>query len=152
LIEAPVETVWELLGNPRRHPEWWPRIVEIDGQPYEQGDEYVQITSGPMGNAETRWLLEHKDDLREIKLRCQLTGTYADWHLTGAQGGTFVDLEMGMDPTAFKYRVFDLTVGSRFFRKWAEESIDALCEVAKSDAAASGTQPVLADRDASEPH
>jgi hypothetical protein len=138
LIEAPVETVWDLLGNPSRHPEWWPRVIEIDGERYEEGDEYVQITRGPMGSDETRWLVEHRDDLRGIRLRCQLTGTYADWHLTGAQGGTFVELEMGMDPKRLGYRVFDLTIGSRYFRKWAEESIDALGDVAKSDPAPAG--------------
>jgi Polyketide cyclase / dehydrase and lipid transport len=128
LIEAPVDSIWDLIGDPRRHPEWWPRIIEIDGQRFDQGDEYVQVTRGAMGSGESRWLVEEKDDLREIHLRCQLTGTYARWHLTGAQGGTFVDLEMGMQPTGLSYKIFDSTVGPRFFRRWADQSLDALGE------------------------
>ena len=29
LIEVPVETLWELVGDVRRHPEWWPRIIDV---------------------------------------------------------------------------------------------------------------------------
>jgi uncharacterized protein YndB with AHSA1/START domain len=25
-IDAPVERVWELVGDPNRHPEWWPEM------------------------------------------------------------------------------------------------------------------------------
>jgi uncharacterized protein YndB with AHSA1/START domain len=136
LIDAPVESIWDLVGNPKRHPEWWPRVVEVEGERFEQGDEYVQVTKGPVGTAETRFLVERMDDLREVMLRCQLTGTYAHWTLTGAQGGTFVDLEMGMDPKSLGNKVFDATVGPRYFKRWAEESIDAL-EGAASPASSS---------------
>jgi hypothetical protein len=126
LIDAPVDSIWDLVGNPVRHPEWWPRVVQVEGERFEQGDEYVQVTKGPVGSAETRFLVERMDELREVMLRCQLTGTYAHWTLTGAQGGTFVDLEMGMDPKSLGNKVFDATLGPRYFKRWAEESIDAL--------------------------
>ena len=126
LIDAPVDSIWELIGDPRRHPEWWPRIIEIDGERFEAGDEYVQVTRGAVGSGESRWLVEQKDDLREIHLRCQLTGTFARWHLTGAQGGTFVDLEMGMEPIGLGSKVFDSVLGPRYFRRWADQSLDAL--------------------------
>jgi hypothetical protein len=138
LIEAPVDSIWDLIGDPRRHPEWWPRIIEIDGQRFDQGDEYVQVTRGAMGSGESRWLVEEKNDLREIHLRCQLTGTYARWHLTGAQGGTFVDLEMGMEPVGLSYKIFDSTVGPRFFRRWADQSLDALGDACVASGFASG--------------
>ena len=136
LIDAPVESIWDLVGNPARHPEWWPRVVQVEGERFEQGDEYVQVTKGPVGSAETRFLVERMDELREVMLRCQLTGTYAHWTLTGAQGGTFVDLEMGMDAKSLGNKVFDATLGPRYFKRWAEESIDAL-----EGAACSGTAP-----------
>jgi hypothetical protein len=136
LIEAPVESVWELVGNPNRHPEWWPRVIEVRGQRFEEGDEYVQVTRGPVGTDETTFLVERIDDLREIRMRCELTGTYAHWLLTAAQGGTFVDLEMGMQPTALPHRVFDVALGQRYFRRWAERSIEALGEAARA-----GRQP-----------
>src|SRR5688572_15002558 len=128
MIDAPVEAVWRLVGDPRRHPEWWPRIVEVDGRRFEQGDEYALVERGKRRSTEATWLIEHKDDLREIHLRCLLTGTYARWHMTGAQGGTFVELEMGMDPAGLQYKIFDSTVGPRYFRRWAEQSLDALAD------------------------
>jgi uncharacterized protein YndB with AHSA1/START domain len=126
MIDAPVESIWDLVGNPARHPEWWPRVIEVRGEHFDEGDEYVQVTRGPVGTDETRFLVERRDDLREVMLRCQLTGTYAQWTLTGAQGGTFVDLEMGMDPKALQHKVFDVALGRRYFKRWAEESIDGL--------------------------
>jgi hypothetical protein len=138
LLEAPVDSIWELIGNPSRHPEWWPRVIEVQGKRFDQGDEYVQVTQGPVGSAETKFLVERIDDLREIRLRCQLTGTYAHWVLTGAQGGTFVDLEMGMDPKALSYKLFDSTLGPRFFRRWADQSLEALSEASCSSSSAGG--------------
>src|SRR5438093_11630366 len=91
LIEAPVESIWELGGDPLRHPRWWPRVIEVRGDRFQQGDEYVQVTRSPTGRAETRFLVEQVDDIREIHPRCTDTGTYARWLLSGAQGGTFVD-------------------------------------------------------------
>ena len=139
VIDAPVEAIWELVGDPRRHPEWWPKIIEIDGRRFDQGDEYVLVARGGLGGStEAKWLIEQKDDLREIHLRCQLTGTYARWHMTGAQGCTFVDLEMGMDPTGLSYKVFDSTLGPRYFRRWADQSLDALGEASTASDAGGG--------------
>src|SRR3954453_2750631 len=63
-LEAPLEAVWELIGlpahlhqahweappegggeliaPPRRYPEWWPRVIEVRGERFEEGDEYAQ--------------------------------------------------------------------------------------------------------------
>jgi uncharacterized protein YndB with AHSA1/START domain len=126
LIEAPVESIWELVGNPARHPEWWPRVIEVKGQRFERGDEYAQVTKAATGRIETRFVIERREDLREIRLHCTHTHAYADWVLTSAQGGTFVDLEMGMQPGKLTDRVFDATLGSMYFRRWAEQSLDGL--------------------------
>lgn len=132
LLDAPPDEVWNLVGNPSRYPEWWPRVIEVQGERFEEGDEYVQVTRDPRaGNARTSFLIERARDLQEIRMSCQATGTYAHWLLTPAQGGTFVELEMGMDPKRLGDRVFDLTQGRRFFRKWSEQSLDALEEAAR---------------------
>ena len=55
--------------------------------------------------------------------------------LTEAQGGTFVDGEMGMDPADFGYRVFDLVAGRRYFSSWMAQTLVALDEAARSAAA-----------------
>jgi hypothetical protein len=125
-LEAPLEVVWGLVGTPSRHPEWWPRVVEVRGERFEQGDEYAQVTTNLTGRIQTSFLVERRDDLREIRMRCQLTGTYADWLLTPAQGGTFVELEMGMQPRRLGDRIFDQAAGRPYFRRWANQSLEAL--------------------------
>jgi Polyketide cyclase / dehydrase and lipid transport len=126
-LDAPLEAVWELVGTPRRYPEWWPRVIEVRGERFEEGDEFVQVTKEPAAGAvESSFLLERRDDLREIRMSCQLTGAYAHWLLTPAQGGTFVDLEMGMQPRRIGDRLFDATLGRRYFRSWSEQSLEAL--------------------------
>jgi Polyketide cyclase / dehydrase and lipid transport len=125
-LDAPVEAVWNLVGIPARYPEWWPRVIEVRGERFEQGDEYAQVTKDPFGRSETNFLLERCHELREIRMACQLTGMYAHWRLTAAQGGTFVDLEMGMQPKRVSDRVVDGTIGRIYFRRWADDSLDGL--------------------------
>jgi hypothetical protein len=132
-LDAPLEVVWEFVGSPRRYPEWWPRIIEVRGERFEEGDEYVQVTKDMVGSAETSFLLERREDLREIRMSCQLTGAYAHWSLTPAQGGTFVDLEMGMQPKRLGDRIFDTALGTRYFRRWSEQSLKALGERASRE-------------------
>lgn len=126
-LEASLEDVWDLVGSPNRYPEWWPRVVEVRGQRFEEGDEYAQVTEDPVGGkSETNFLLERREDLREIRMSCDLTGMYADWLLTSAQGGTFVELEMGMQPKRMGDRVFDKTLGNSYFRRWSSQSLEGL--------------------------
>jgi Polyketide cyclase / dehydrase and lipid transport len=140
-LDAALEEVWELVGTPTRHPEWWPRVVEVLGERFDQGDEYAQVTKRPgRGTVTTNFLVERREDLREVRMSCQQTGMYADWTLTPAQGGTFVELEMGMLPRGFGNRVFDLTLAAPYFRRWASESIDGLRSALERASAISSTQ------------
>ncbi len=129
-LEAPLEVVWGLVGTPSRYPEWWPRIIEVRGERFEQGDEYAQVTQSPGGKVESNFLLERRDNLRSIRMSCELTGTYAEWLLTPAQGGTFVELEIGMQPRRLGDRVFNLAAGKSYYRRWASQSLDGLREAA----------------------
>jgi hypothetical protein len=139
-LDAPLRAVWSLVGAPSRYPEWWPRVVEVGGDRFEEGDEYVQVTRDPGGkNVQTNFLVERRDDLREIRMSCQLSGTYAHWFLTSAQGGTFVELELGMQPRRLGDRLFDMTLARRFFRNWSEQSLDALGEAARQERERAGT-------------
>ena len=132
--DASVEDGLSLVGVPKRYPEWWPRVIEVRGERFEQGDEYVQVTRDPTGSVQSNFLIERSRDLREIRMSCRLTGTYAHWFLTPAQGGTFVELEMGMEPMRFSDRLFDRTIGNRYFRSWSQQSLDALREATGGDA------------------
>jgi uncharacterized protein YndB with AHSA1/START domain len=126
VIDAPVESVWSLVGDPARHPEWFPRVVEVNGQRFEEGEEYAQVTRSAFGTTETDFLIERMTDLREIRFACQKTGMYAQWLLTDAQGDTFVDVEMGMQPKTTGDKVFDVVLGRHYFRRWLDQSLDAL--------------------------
>ena len=125
-LDAPLEEVWRLVGSPTRYPEWWPRVIEVQGERFEQGDEFAQVTKGAVGKEATNFLIEHREDLRALRMSCQVTGMYADWLLTPAQGGTFVELELGMLPRRLGDRVFDRALGRPYFRRWAGQSLDGL--------------------------
>jgi uncharacterized protein YndB with AHSA1/START domain len=126
LIEAPVESIWDLVGNPSRHPEWWPRVIEVRGERFAEGDEYAQVSHGPMGHVETTFAVDARDELRHLKVHCTKSGTYAEWALTEARGETFVDVSFGMEPVGVANRFFDVTFGRRYFRSWMDQSVKAL--------------------------
>jgi uncharacterized protein YndB with AHSA1/START domain len=131
VIEAPVDDVWELVGDPRRHPEWFPRVIEVNGQHFEEGERYAQVTREPGGKEKhTDFLIERMDDLHEIRFACQESGMYAHWQLTDVQGDTFVDVEMGMQPKKTGDRVFDAVLGRLYFRRWLDQAVDALRRIA----------------------
>ena len=125
-----MESAWELVATPNLYPTWWPRVIEVDGQRFEEGDEYVQVVEDVTGRTSSSFLIERRDELREIRMSCQLTGAFAHWTLISAQDGTFVELEMGMQPRRLRYRLFDAAIGRSYFRKWSEESLTSLREAA----------------------
>ena len=125
-LDASLESIWSLVGFPSRYPEWWPRVVDVQGERFEEGDEFVQVTRTPGGEIQSHFLVEQRDDLRGIRMSCQLTGAYAEWLLTPAQGGTFIELEMGMSPRRLRHRIMDLAIGKRYFEAWSQQSLDAL--------------------------
>jgi hypothetical protein len=130
-LDVPLEVVWDLVGSPKRYPEWWPRVIEVRGERFEEGDEYTQVTKDPIGSkTETSFLLEKRDNLRQIRMSCELTGMYADWLLTPAQGGTFVEVEMGIEAKRVADRIFDRAMGRAYFRRWTSQSLDGLREAA----------------------
>jgi ribosome-associated toxin RatA of RatAB toxin-antitoxin module len=135
LIHAPPQRVWDLVGDPSRHPEWWPRVIEVRGERYDEGDNYAQVTKEAIGSMETIMEVEQLDELRQINLRCTKTGTYARWLMTEAQGDTFVDVEFGMEPIGIRYRLMDLTVAKPYFRRWLGQSLQALEQAAAEQAA-----------------
>jgi uncharacterized protein YndB with AHSA1/START domain len=132
VLDAPVGEVWDLVGNPDRYPEWFPRVFEIHGERFEEGAEFVQVAHQPvMGREEAHFLIDRVDDLREIRMHCTISGMFVHWQMTDAQGGTFVNAEFGMDPIRRRDRVIDRTVGRRFFRRWLDEALDGLKSAAE---------------------
>jgi Polyketide cyclase / dehydrase and lipid transport len=135
-VDVPPDALWELVGNVERHPEWWPRVIGVQCEGLEEGCSYRQVLKSPMGVIETEVSIERLADCRELTLRCMDTGTYAHWLFTEAQGGTFIDVEFGLDPKTARTRVFDVVAGRRYFRQWLQQSIEALRVAANERAAA----------------
>jgi hypothetical protein len=130
VIDAPIEIVWALVRDVNRHPEWWPRVVEVECEGLEEGCTYRQVTESPFGYQELSVVVDRLDEMRELRIRCTNTGTFVDLALSPAESGTFVDARFGMDPVNARMRVFDAVAGKRYFRRWLEQSLEAMQRVA----------------------
>ena len=128
LIDSPVEDVWAVVSDPRTHPEWWPDVVDVRlNEPLVEGGEYTR-TSKPvpfLDAMESVWVAERLEDLKEARFRCTLSGSWARFTLTPAQGETYVELESGIDPTTLRWRLMN-AMGSRFLKDWIVKVLDAL--------------------------
>jgi len=122
LIEAPVEEVWELVGDPRRYPEWvGDEVLEVTGLPtVEKGAEFEQVTRNPFGTSKTTFEIDELEDLHEIRMHCKASGWYSHWKLTEAEGNTFMDVTIGMDPINVGYSALDRVTGKRWYRRVAQ--------------------------------
>jgi uncharacterized protein YndB with AHSA1/START domain len=131
-LDAPVSTVWQLVSDLRRYPEWFPRVFEIQGERFEEGAEFVMLSRQPfVGRDEARFLIDHVEELREIRMHCTVSGFFVHWQFTDAQGGTFLDAEFGMDPIRRRDRMMDRAGGRRFLRRWLVDAVAGLERAAK---------------------
>jgi hypothetical protein len=135
MVDAPVERVWDLIGDVNRHPEWWPRVEEVECDMLDVGCTYRQVTRRPGNTIETTISVEMLDDCQQLRVRCVDTGMYAHFLLTPAQDGTFVDGEIGVE----EHGAARLISGP-FVRRWLRKSLEGLSRAATS-AAAAGEQP-----------
>jgi uncharacterized protein YndB with AHSA1/START domain len=130
LIDAPVEVVWDLVGDPRDYPTWvGDEVVEVTGLPtVEKGARFEQTGRGPIhaATSSTTFEIAELDELHEIRRRCTASGWYSRWVLTEADGATFADIEIGMEPTNAGYKALDVMTGKRWYRRVARASVDGL--------------------------
>ncbi|MFL5894705.1 MAG: SRPBCC family protein [Thermoleophilaceae bacterium] len=127
MVDAPVDEVWELIGDVSRHPEWWPRVEDVECALLEEGATYRQVTRKPGKTVETTFSIERLDDSHELHVRCVDAGTYARFVLSPAQGGTFVDAELGVEPHGVE-RLF----AGPFVRRWLDQSLAGLRKAASA--------------------
>ena len=135
-IDAPIDVVWELAADPDRQTEWWPDTIVfqcIDG-PLEQGCHIrnVQSRPWPMSDLETTLEVDTMTRGQELTIRCMDTGTYSRAVLTEGQGGTFLEMEAGNDPTNMKTRMQVAMAGERLFRRWVEHALEGIRAAAES--------------------
>jgi polyketide cyclase/dehydrase/lipid transport protein len=125
-IPAPVRSVWELVGDPNRHPEWWDEVVEIQGTRFGRGCSYCQVSRKADGVVAETFVIERLEDCREILVRCD-TGLYMRWLLTESLDGTFVDAEFGLDPERTDSKL-DPEAAKAELRGWLQRSLDSLAD------------------------
>jgi len=142
MVDAPVERVWELIGDVTRHPEWWPRVEEVECDLLDVGCTYRQVTKRPDKTIRTTISIESLDDCEQLRVRCTETGMYAHFLLTPAQGGTFVDLELGVEEEGLA-RIF----AAAFIRRWVAQSAQGLRRAAaEQPGEQSGNERTAADQ------
>ncbi len=124
--DASVPEVWDLVSDPRKHPDWWPPIVGVWGDDFPVGDVYRERWRFMGREVDYSRVIERRDEFRHLRWRCPTVGTYCEWSLTEAQGGTFLEMTMGIRPTAAAYRLFDLTAGPFCVRRWVDQALDGL--------------------------
>lgn len=129
LVEAPVERVWALLTDPSRYPEWAADSLDTTGYPtkIEKGSTFEQTTPGPFGREDkTTFEVTELEGLHEIKLQCQTSGYYSHWKLTEAQGQTFADVELGVEPIGIQGQMARVLFSKRMLRQVTADSLDGL--------------------------
>jgi hypothetical protein len=138
LIEAPIEVVWALVGDPRRYPEWARDVIEVTGlATVDEGAEFTRVGRLPLTSTTTTFVIDALEEMKHIRLRCTRSGMYGDYVLTEAQGATFADAEVGMDPTGLQYRALDAMLTKRWYHSVLVQSLDRLRDVAERERAPS---------------
>jgi uncharacterized protein YndB with AHSA1/START domain len=144
LIEAPVESVWTLLSDPSRGPDWDPEVLQVTGAParIETGSSFEMTGRGPLGmKATTTFKVEELEDMHEIRMRCQKSGFYVHWLLTPAQGNTFTELELGVDPLpGLSARAMGAMHTRGYLRRTADLTLEALNKALGRERAGSSAQ------------
>ena len=130
-IEAAPETVWELVGDPNRHPDWWPDVLEVECADLREGCRYRGVVKGPFRASEHDLVIERLDTCQEVCITCDGTGVTTRFVLTAAQGGTFVEGHFAIEPNSIGMKVFTAVTGRRFMRSWLERSLENLKHVAE---------------------
>lgn len=128
LIDAPLEDVWRLVGNPERYPDWAAGVIDVTGLAERvPGGEFRQTMRGPLSRpSTTTFAIDELEELREIRMRCTRSGLYSHWLLTEVRDSTFVEVEIGMQPESARSLGFDATVGRLWYRRLIEDSLAGL--------------------------
>lgn len=130
-IDAPPETVWELVGDPNRHPDWWPDVLEVECADLREGCRYRGVVKGPFRTDEHDLVIERLDTCQEVCISCTGTGVTTRFVLTAAQGGTFVEGHFAIEPNSIGMKVVAAVTGRRVMRSWLERSLENLKRVAE---------------------
>ncbi|MFL5908905.1 MAG: SRPBCC family protein [Solirubrobacterales bacterium] len=130
LVEAPVEDVWALISDWNHYADWNDDVIKVTGGPaeFERGSMFELRGRGPLGlKATTPFKVEKFEDMREMKVKCQVSGFYAHWLLTEARGNTFTEVELGVEPKkGLQARATGTLHTKGYLRRSVEQMIDNL--------------------------
>jgi uncharacterized protein YndB with AHSA1/START domain len=130
-IDAEPEAIWELVGDPNRHPEWWPGVLEVECTDLREGCRYREVAKGFLRAEEHDLVIERLDTCQEVCISCVGTGVTTRFVLTAAQGGTFVEGRFAIEPNSIGMKVVGAVSGRRFMRSWLESSLENLKKAAE---------------------
>ena len=131
-IDAEPERIWELVGDPNRHPDWWPDVIEVECADLREGCRYRGVVKRFFREGEHELLIERLDGCREVSIFCEGTGVTTRFLLTDAQGGTFVEGYFAIEPNSIGSTVVAAVGGRRIMRSWLEQSLANLKLAAES--------------------
>jgi uncharacterized protein YndB with AHSA1/START domain len=132
-VDAPVEAVWDLVGDPNRHPEWWPEWRTAECPDPSEGCRYRGVVKGMFGREEEHELLiESLEGLQEISISCEGTGVTTTFVLAEARGGTFVEGCFSIEPNSIGMKAIGAVAGRRIMRSWLERSLENLKRAAEA--------------------
>jgi uncharacterized protein YndB with AHSA1/START domain len=136
-IDAAPEAIWELVGDPNRHPVWWPEMIEVECADLSEGCRYRGVVKGPFRAEEHELTIDRLDDCREVSIYCDGTGVTTRFVLADAQGGTFVEGYFSIEPNSVGVKVIAAVTGRRYLRSWLEQSLANLKQAAEQQPAPS---------------
>ena len=96
-IAAPVEQLWEVIGDPHHLPRWWPRVTRVEDVEGNAFTEVMKTAKGKLVRADFE-LVETDPRAHSLRWEQRLAGTPFARLLSSAE--TAVSLEQAGDATS----------------------------------------------------
>src|ERR1700719_474707 len=97
MIAAPVEELWEVIGDPHHLPRWWPRVTRVEDVEGGAFTEVMRTARGKLVRADFE-LVESDERARSLTWEQRLAGTPFARLLSSAE--TKVSLEQAGEGTS----------------------------------------------------
>jgi uncharacterized protein YndB with AHSA1/START domain len=133
ILAAPLDQLWQTIGDPHHLPRWWPRVERVEDVQDGAFTELMRTAKGKAVRADFR-LLETDEQAHALTWEQQLEGTpfarvlreaRTRVSLEEADGGTRVTIELEQKLTGFFPRFGGFMV-RRAARATLDEALDGL--------------------------
>jgi uncharacterized protein YndB with AHSA1/START domain len=132
-IAAPLEELWEVIGDPHHLPRWWPRVTRVEDVEGDAFTEVMRTAKGKLVRADFR-VAETDERTRSLRWEQRLAGTPFARLMSSAETrvrlehvetGTSVTIELRQTLTGFFPRFGGFMV-RRAAAATIEEALDGL--------------------------